>query len=189
LPLPLPAHGYCNGQFTGNIFSPSLVIQDVAPWKAPMSITSPLFYFVLAPCLIGIARVFAHFIPLSRDKLHIPLESLRGILAMSVLFSHAVVTYFYFQTGVWTNPPTPFYAFLGPGPVILFFFLSGFLFWSKCLAHDGIKTYHSFLAARVRRLVPAYYVSVAIVIFLVWAKMHFKLVVPFTTFLSELARG
>ena len=77
---------------------------------------------------------------------------MRGLLAISVLFSHAVVNYFYFQTGVWTNPPTPFYAFLGPGPVTLFFFLSGFVFWSKCLAHDGIGGYRSFLAARARRL-------------------------------------
>jgi peptidoglycan/LPS O-acetylase OafA/YrhL len=154
----------------------------------PMPITSPLPYFVLAPCLIGVAGILAHFIPQSRDKLHVPLESLRGLLAMSVLFSHAVVSYFYFQTGVWTSPATPFYAFLGPGPVTLFFFLSGFLFWSKCLAHDGIKGYGNFLAGRVRRLVPAYYVSVAIVMFLVLARMHFKLTVPFSTFLSELAR-
>src|SRR5215472_12840108 len=153
-----------------------------------MQITSPLAYFVLAPCLIGVAGILAHFIPLNRGSLNVPLESLRGLLAMSVLFSHPVVNYFYFQTGVWAPPRTLFYAFLGPGPVILFFFLSGFLFWSKCLAHDGIKTYRSFLAARVRRLVPAYYVSVAIVMFLVLARMHFKLVVPLTMFLGELAR-
>jgi peptidoglycan/LPS O-acetylase OafA/YrhL len=153
-----------------------------------MSITSPLPYFVLAPCLIGVAGILARFMPLNRDKLHIPLESLRGILAMSVLFSHALVTYFYFQTGVWTSPPSPFYAFLGPGPVTLFFFLSGFLFWSKCLAQGGIKSYRSFLAARVRRLIPAYYVSVAIVMFLVLGRTHFKLAVPLTTFLGEIAR-
>jgi peptidoglycan/LPS O-acetylase OafA/YrhL len=153
-----------------------------------MPITSPLPYFVLAPCLIGVAWLLARFIPQRRDRLHVPLESLRGLLAMSVLFSHAVVNYFYFQTGVWTNPPSPFYAFLGPGPVTLFFFLSGFLFWSKCLAGDGIERYGSFLAARARRLVPAYYVSVAIVMFLVFARTHFKLAVPPASFLGELAR-
>src|SRR5215470_11531795 len=153
-----------------------------------MPITTPLAYFVLAPCLIGVAGILAPMIPQNRGKLNVPLESLRGLLAMSVFFSHAVVNYFYFQTGVWTPAPTPFYAFLGSGPVTLFFFLSGFLFWSKCLAHDGIGGYGSFLAGRVRRLVPAYYVSVAIVMFLVLAKTRFKLAVPLTTFLSELAR-
>ena len=107
---------------------------------------------------------------------------------MSVLFSHAVVTYFYFQTGVWAPPASPFYAFLGSGPVTLFFFVSGFLFWSKCLAHDGVGEYGSYLAGRVRRLVPAYYASVAIVMLLVLARMHFALTVPLPTFLGELAR-
>jgi peptidoglycan/LPS O-acetylase OafA/YrhL len=154
-----------------------------------MPITTPLAYFVLAPCLIGVAGILAHFIPQNnRGNLNVPLESVRGLLAMSVFFSHAVVNYFYFQTGVWAPPRTPFYAFLGPGPVILFFFLSGFLFWSKCLAHGGIGGYGSFLAGRVRRLVPAYYVSVAMVMFIVLAKTRFKPVVPLTTFLSELAR-
>src|SRR5579859_5063733 len=128
-----------------------------------MPVTSPWPYFVLAPCLVGVAGILARFIPQHRGKLNVPLESLRGLLALSVLFSHAVVTYFYFQTGVWTPPPSPFYAFLGAGPVTLFFFVSGFLFWSKCLAHDGVGGYGSFLAGRVRRLVPAYYASVAIV--------------------------
>jgi len=49
-----------------------------------MPITSPLPYFLLAPCLIGVA-------------------GLRGLLAMSVLCSHAVVNYFYFQTGIWSD--------------------------------------------------------------------------------------
>src|SRR5579859_4510749 len=153
-----------------------------------MPVTSPWPYFVLAPCLVGVAGILARFIPQHRGKLNVPLESLRGLLALSVLFSHAVVTYFYFQTGVWTPPPSPFYAFLGAGPVTLFFFVSGFLFWSKCLAHDGVGGYGSFLAGRVRRLVPAYYVSVAIVMLIVLAKMHFEIAVPLPTLLGELAR-
>jgi peptidoglycan/LPS O-acetylase OafA/YrhL len=153
-----------------------------------MPITTPLAYFVLAPCLIGVAGILARFLPKDRGKLNVPLESLRGLLAMSVFFSHAVVTYFYFLRGVWGAPPTPFYALLGPGPVILFFFLSGFLFWSKCLVHHGIGGYGSFLAGRVRRLIPAYYLSVAVVMLLVLAKTRFKLAVPLTTFLGELAR-
>ncbi len=153
-----------------------------------MSVTSPLPYFVLAPCLIGVAGILAHFLPQHRDKLHVPLESLRGLLAMSVFFSHAVVTYFDFHTGIWTIPPSPFYAFLGPGPVVLFFFLSGFLFWSKCLAHDGVGGYGKFLAGRARRLLPAYYVSVAIVMLIVFAIKDFTLAESPGTVLGEVGR-
>jgi peptidoglycan/LPS O-acetylase OafA/YrhL len=153
-----------------------------------VSITSPLPYFLLVPCLIGIAGILANVVPQNTETLHVPLASLRGLLATSVFFSHAVVSYFYFQTGVWSGPPNPFYAFLGPGPVILFFFLSGFLFWSKCLAGGGVGGYGRFLAGRVRRVVPAYYVSVAIVMFIIFAKKGFQLAVPLTSFLGELAR-
>jgi peptidoglycan/LPS O-acetylase OafA/YrhL len=153
-----------------------------------MPLTSPIPYFVIAPCLIAAAGMLTRFIPNDRGNLNVPIESLRGLLAMSVLFSHAVVNYFYFQTGVWTIAPTPFYAFLGSGPVTLFFFLSGFLFWSKCLSRDGVGGYRSFLVGRVRRLLPAYYVSVAIVILIVLVEAHFKLAVPFMTFLGEVAR-
>lgn len=154
----------------------------------PMPVTSPLPYFVIAPCLLGVAGILARFVPSQQGRLNVPLESLRGLLAMSVLFSHAVVTYFYFRTDVWTPPPSAFYEFLGSGPVTLFFFLSGFLFWSKCLAQGGVGEYGTFLARRARRLVPAYYASVAIVMVIVFARMHFTLAVPLTTFLGELAR-
>lgn len=153
-----------------------------------MSVTSPWPYFVLLPCVIGVAAILVRFIPQERGQLNVPLESLRGLLATSVLFSHAVVTYFYFQTGVWAQSPAPFYVFLGSGPVTLFFFLSGFLFWSKCLANDGVGPYGTFLVARVRRLVPAYYVTVAAISCIVLAKMQFKLAVPFTTLVEELTR-
>lgn len=153
-----------------------------------MPITSPLPYFVLAPCMIGSAWILAFFVPRNKERLNVPLESLRGLLAMSVFFSHAVVNYFYFQTGRWALAPTTFYAFLGPGPVILFFFLSGYLFWSKCLAQNGIGGYGSFLVGRIRRLVPAYYVSVAMVMFIVLARTRFALTVPLPTFLGEILR-
>jgi peptidoglycan/LPS O-acetylase OafA/YrhL len=153
-----------------------------------MPVTTPLAYFVLAPCLIGVAGILAHLLPQDRGNLNVPLESLRGVLAMSVLFSHAVVNYFYFRTGQWVPPPSPFYAFLGPGPVILFFFLSGFLFWSKCLAFDGVGNYGRFLVGRVRRLIPAYYVSVGMVMCIVLVKTRFRLNVPLPNLLSELAR-
>jgi peptidoglycan/LPS O-acetylase OafA/YrhL len=102
-----------------------------------------------------------------------------------VLFHHAMVSYFYFQTGKWVTPASRFYAFLGSAPVTLFFFMSGFLFWSKCMARNGIGGYGSFLVARVRRLVPAYYVSVGVVLLIVFVSTHFELAVPPKTFAGE----
>jgi peptidoglycan/LPS O-acetylase OafA/YrhL len=151
-----------------------------------MTVTTPLPYFVLLACMIGVAAILARILRQEPGKLNVPLESLRGLLAASVLFSHAVVSYFYFQTGKWTVPSSRFYAYLGSAPVTLFFFLSGFLFWSKCLAGNGIGGYGSFLLARVRRLVPAYYVSVGVMLMIVLVNTHFKLAVPLAKLASEL---
>jgi peptidoglycan/LPS O-acetylase OafA/YrhL len=153
-----------------------------------MSITAPWPYFVLEICLIAIAGVFARILRQEKGRLNVPLESLRGLLATSVLFHHSVVSYFYFKTGKWTAVPSQFYMFLGTAPVTIFFFLSGFLFWSKCLAHNGVGAYGSFLIARVRRLVPVYYVSLGLILVVVLVNTHFKLVVPLSTIVIELAR-
>jgi peptidoglycan/LPS O-acetylase OafA/YrhL len=153
-----------------------------------MTVTTPWPYFILSACMISVAGVLARILRLNAGKLNIPLESLRGLLATSVLFHHAMVNYFYFQTGKWLMPPSRFYVFLGSAPVTLFFFLSGFLFWSKCIAHNGIGGYGTFLVARARRLVPAYYASVGIMLLIVFLNTHFKLAVPLKTFGGELAR-
>ncbi|HEY4050537.1 MAG TPA: hypothetical protein VGM27_27040, partial [Acidobacteriaceae bacterium] len=66
-----------------------------------MTVTAPWPYFVLSGCIIGVAGVLARILRLDTRKLNVPLESLRGLLATSVLFHHALVSYFYFQTGKW----------------------------------------------------------------------------------------
>jgi len=153
-----------------------------------MKITSPWPYFVLMASLIGVAALFARFWRQDTGKLHVPLESLRGLQATTVLLCHAVVTYFYFQTGKWSPPPSRFYAYVGSAAVTLFFFMSAFLYWSKCLAKNGVGRYGTFLVARWRRLAPAYYASVGIIVLIVLVRTRFTLAVPPLTFAGEILR-
>src|ERR1700750_2645167 len=149
-------------------------------------ITTPWAYFIEIACLIGVAGLFSFILPQDKRKYNVPLESLRGLLATSVLFCHAVVNYFYFQTGKWLPPASGFYDYLGTGPVTMFFFLSGFLFWSKCIHRDGVGPYGDFLLTRARRLVPAYYASLAIIISIVLVHTHFRLAVPLLKLSKEI---
>jgi peptidoglycan/LPS O-acetylase OafA/YrhL len=110
------------------------------------------------------------------------------LLATCVLFCHAVVTFSFFQTGKWSPPQSPFYIYLGTAPVTLFFFMSSFLFWTKCMKNNGVGSYGSFLMARARRLVPAYYASVGLVFLIVLVHMHFRLAESPLTIAGELAR-
>ena len=142
------------------------------------AITSPLPYFICMVWFLAVAHFLARGEPKSTAKLNVPMESLRGLLATGVFFCHSVVTYFFFKNGTWKGPPTPFYEFLGSGTVDMFFFLSGFLFWSKFISDNGARSIKDFFAARARRIVPAYYVSLVLIVFIVFAKAKFSLRVP-----------
>ena len=142
-----------------------------------IAITSPWPYFVLMAWFLMVAHLLARTQPESSAKLNVPLESMRGLLATGVFFCHAVVTYFYFKTGMWNSPPSVLYGFLGSGTVDTFFFLSGFLFWSKCISENGVRSMKSFYAARARRIVPAYYASVVLIVLIAFAQTGFSLVV------------
>jgi peptidoglycan/LPS O-acetylase OafA/YrhL len=104
------------------------------------------------------------------------LESMRGILALSVVIHHAVVYHFLMYQGTTdiTGPNTNYYTQLGSAPVSMFFFTTGFLFWSK-LIRDPKPKFLPFMAARVRRLGPAYLGGAAFLYVLVAIYSHFQL--------------
>lgn len=102
------------------------------------------------------------------------LTGLRGVLALSVFIHHVAVTFFYFQTGLWREPPMRIFALLGPYPVTLFFFLTGFLFWSK-IQKEGISDKVKFFKARALRILPGYFFSMLLVFGIVAMKSHFEI--------------
>src|SRR5271170_4188550 len=95
-----------------------------------LTYTSLLPYFILMICFAGLASLLDFENPATEkitphgDRFNIPLESLRGVLALGVFFHHSVTNYYFFKTGKWGPAPSPFYLLLGSGPVIMFFFLS-----------------------------------------------------------------
>ncbi len=149
-------------------------------------IGSPVFYFLFVVALLGICGLLAHNVKPDPKKLNVPLESLRGLLAANVLASHAVVSFYCFRTGAWAESPSRFYNYLGTESVQMFFLMSAFLFWSKCLSPKGLGGYGSFLVKRYRRLAPAYYVSVLLILLIVLARTHFRLAVSPLPFLGKL---
>jgi peptidoglycan/LPS O-acetylase OafA/YrhL len=101
---------------------------------------------------------------------------MRGLLALAVAVHHALVYYFllYHQTPVISGPNANFYTQLGTAPVTFFFFLTGFLFWSKLIANPKQNPV-KFIAGRLRRLGPAYLAGAALVCTLVVLFSGFRL--------------
>jgi peptidoglycan/LPS O-acetylase OafA/YrhL len=111
------------------------------------------------------------------NRYYSAIDGLRGLLATSVFFHHAVVTYFYFRTGVWESPTSNFYAQLGGSAVTMFFFITGFLFWSKLL-QSGRSSFVPFMIKRGKRLLPAYYFSALSMVLLLLIRFGPHLRVP-----------
>jgi peptidoglycan/LPS O-acetylase OafA/YrhL len=88
----------------------------------------------------------------------IPLDGLRGILASSIFFCHAGGYYFYLHTGVWGFPHSNLGRQMAVFPVTMFFFITGYLFWTK-LTRGRLEGVGTFWLGRLGRLGPAYWAS------------------------------
>jgi peptidoglycan/LPS O-acetylase OafA/YrhL len=106
------------------------------------------------------------------------LDGLRGILAISVLFQHAVTNYAYFSTGVWQITDVRFYRHIGGESVILFFMITSFLYWSKAIASRGHLDIHALYRSRFLRLAPMYLFSALLVTLFAFAQMNFVMISP-----------
>jgi peptidoglycan/LPS O-acetylase OafA/YrhL len=85
----------------------------------------------------------------------VPLDGLRGVLALSVFFTHAASYYFFERTGLWESPPSNFYTQMSIFPVSMFFFITGYLFWSKLMRKPTFPA-RNFWMGRLGRLAPVY---------------------------------
>ncbi len=150
-----------------------------------MPITSVFPFFLLMAVFVGAGYFFClKFSPynslvpqlLTKKGYYQELESMRGILALCVVVHHALVYYFllYNHTSVISGPNAGFYSQLGTAPVSFFFFITGFLFWSKLIS-DPKPQPGKFMVARLRRLGPAYLGGAALMFTLVAIFSHFRL--------------
>jgi peptidoglycan/LPS O-acetylase OafA/YrhL len=92
------------------------------------------------------------------DRARYPqLDGLRGLLALGVFFSHSILFHYYLTTGTLDHvrDHSRFYTQMGIVCVYFFFFLTGFLFWTKAQA-ASLPDLRTYFWHRVRRLYPAF---------------------------------
>jgi peptidoglycan/LPS O-acetylase OafA/YrhL len=95
------------------------------------------------------------------------IDGLRGVLALSVFVHHASCARNFFLNGRW-EPMDAVFNQMGTYAVTLFFFITGFLFWTK-LQRDPRPGLARHLRSRLLRVGPAYWASVAVIVLLVAA--------------------
>ncbi len=103
------------------------------------------------------------------------IDGLRGFLATGVFFHHARIYHRFLQDGIWAVPPSNFYTELGQSGVMLFFMITGFLFWGKVINDDSRLNWGSMYIGRVFRIGPLYLFATALMLLIVYWKTGFVL--------------
>jgi peptidoglycan/LPS O-acetylase OafA/YrhL len=143
---------------------------------------SLIFLFILFEFLNKIFG-FAHNIEKSKFP---QIDGLRAILALSVIYHHSLIMYYYCIIGDWQTPPSKFFAFLGPISVSLFFMITGFLFGFKLFQNEfDLK---KFFISRVKRLIPLYVFSVLLLVFVVFYINNFILKEDLTSLFTNILK-
>lgn len=155
----------------------------------PVSI---LPYFLIMAFIFATAYVFRFMMPndfenenKNKKEIHIQLTGLRSILALSVFFHHAVISYYFYNGYVWGPPPSQFYTLLGQLPVAIFFSITSFLFWTKAIHLKGKVSYRQLISSRFRRLIPAYLLASFVVFLIIAIKSDFVIRVPIHQLIKE----
>ena len=128
-------------------------------------LTATLVYGVAFILFVGFSWVPARWIGLPAPTgRNVNLDGLRGLAALGVFFHHFALTYRYRQTGRWELTPSHLFNISGQGAVIIFFMITGYLFWGKISRAEGKPDWRSLYLSRLFRLAPLYWLVVVYVV-------------------------
>ncbi|HVU34251.1 MAG TPA: acyltransferase [Opitutaceae bacterium] len=149
----------------------------------------PLIYTVawgMARMVIGRSSGIRTCLEVHAVERNSTIDGLRGLLALSVMGSHTMMTSEFLGSGTWGHPAMPLAAALGQVAVMLFFMITAFLFWDRLLNHGPKMDWTAFYVGRVFRLTPLYLLMVVILAAIALARAHGRLLEPISTFATHL---
>jgi peptidoglycan/LPS O-acetylase OafA/YrhL len=104
------------------------------------------------------------------------IDGLRGYLAFFVFLHHSAFWYALVRTNSWNLPDSHLFMHFGQSSVLLFFMITGFLFFSKIRPNRRARIdWLRIFVSRVLRLTPLYWVVVALVGLIVGVQTRFTL--------------
>jgi peptidoglycan/LPS O-acetylase OafA/YrhL len=97
-------------------------------------------------------------------KRELALDGLRGMAALMVATHHAAMSYIWMITDEWGETHSPILHLFGSAGVVIFFMLTGYLFWGKARAGNGKMNAWKLWRGRLYRIAPLYLFSVLLVL-------------------------
>ena len=154
-----------------------------------MNVYTPIGYLAVSAILLAIAAspVFraADASWHTQTNRTSTIDGLRGFLALGVFFHHAVIYHRFLIDGVWTTPPSALYTELGQASVVLFFMITGFLFWGKAIRTQARPGWRKLYISRVFRIAPVYCISTLTMVLIVFSASDFTLRQPLEQVLHQ----
>src|ERR1019366_1926994 len=92
------------------------------------------------------------------------LDGLRGLAALMVAAHHAALSITWLETGLWGDARSPVLQLFAPAGVIIFFMLTGYLFWGKARAKSRKMPAWKLWRGRLYRIAPLYLFSLLLVL-------------------------
>lgn len=158
-----------------------------------MPLYSPVWGLLLGALCFALAAIVIRLVPFyARETAETParfgqMDGLRGFLALIVVACHAISYKDWAATKQWRSD-APIYTPAGSSAVMLFFMMTGFLFWMKAIEGKGRLDVRRLYLGRIRRLVPLYAVAVPLTFLYVGLRTDWALQVPTRTFVTEVGR-
>ncbi|MGX1308037.1 peptidoglycan/LPS O-acetylase OafA/YrhL [Amorphus suaedae] len=123
-----------------------------------MSATSPLWALLVVLAAVGTAAAFGVFNAQGYDRSrNVPIDGLRGLLAVFVFVHHSSVWFFFLESSSWNLPPSSLYSHLGPSSVAIFFMITAFLFIQKIIdSREGGVDWVRVYISRIARIIPLF---------------------------------
>ncbi len=115
----------------------------------------------------GIARYSQFYrreLVVESGKRELALDGLRGLAALMVATHHAALSCAWLTTGRWGEAQSPVLQLFAPAGVIIFFMLTGYLFWGKARAMNGKMNAGKLWRGRFYRIAPLYLFSLLMVL-------------------------
>lgn len=135
--------------------------------------------FALSTIVLRNSRFYSEVIEAHKGGRFESIDGLRGFLALSVYFHHAVISQHFYLVNRWEQDVAgnnySFYPFIAHYGVSTFFMITGLLFWNKVIHSQGRIDVHKLFLSRVHRLCPLYFFSVFLVVLIAFAIQGFKL--------------
>ena len=120
--------------------------------------------------VIATTDIFARFNSFYRQELansgyrELSLDGIRGLAALMVAVHHTAICRIWLDTGQLEDAHSLLPQLFGPAGVILFFMLTGYLFWGKARAANGWLNPWRLWRGRIYRIAPLYLFSLTCVV-------------------------